>query len=334
MNGLFNSTILDVVIGLVFVYLLLAVICSTLNEWITGWLNVRSSTLKAAITQLLDGQSGKDSSGKENGDLNWFLEKFRTHPLITGLHNPNAIGDKSHPSYLSSRTFATVVMDLVTPDQPGTITFADLETGIQGLPPGDVRKALLAVIQNADHDLAKAQRNIETWYDDSMQRVGGWYKRKVQWITIGIALVLTLAANADTIRMSRVLWRNPTVRSQIVESAKNPPKPGDTTKPHPLSELDDLLGWGGDSTADSHPKEPYQVWLLRALGWILTVIAVSLGAPFWFDLLNKIVNLRSAGNKPETAQQASSPPPPKPQPVAPPPQPVPPVGAAPAAAKS
>ena len=33
-------------------------------------------------------------------------------------------------------------------------------------------------------------------------------------------------------------------------------------------------------------------------GWILTAIAASLGAPFWFDTLNKFMNVRAAGTSP------------------------------------
>lgn len=41
-----------------------------------------------------------------------------------------------------------------------------------------------------------------------------------------------------------------------------------------------------------------EVSFLRILGWIVTGIALSMGAPFWFDALNKLVNLRSSGKKP------------------------------------
>jgi|GEM_PF-2487564 len=37
----------------------------------------------------------------------------------------------------------------------------------------------------------------------------------------------------------------------------------------------------------------------KLLGLILTAIAVSMGAPFWFDMLNKIINIRSAGRAPD-----------------------------------
>ncbi len=36
----------------------------------------------------------------------------------------------------------------------------------------------------------------------------------------------------------------------------------------------------------------------KFLGFILTALAISMGAPFWFDLLKKLVNIRSAGSRP------------------------------------
>ena len=56
MNGIFGSAVLDVAVGLIFVYLLLGIICTTLNEWISGLLQTRSKMLQLAIQQLLDNQ--------------------------------------------------------------------------------------------------------------------------------------------------------------------------------------------------------------------------------------------------------------------------------------
>jgi hypothetical protein len=39
-------------------------------------------------------------------------------------------------------------------------------------------------------------------------------------------------------------------------------------------------------------------WITKFAGWVLTALAVTLGAPFWFDLLNRLVNLRSSGRRP------------------------------------
>ena len=37
---------------------------------------------------------------------------------------------------------------------------------------------------------------------------------------------------------------------------------------------------------------------LTIFGWLLTAFAVCLGAPFWFDMLNRLVNLRGTGANP------------------------------------
>ena len=54
------------------------------------------------------------------------------------------------------------------------------------------------------------------------------------------------------------------------------------------------LGWEG---VDVREMTFYELFS-KLLGYILTALAISLGAPFWFDLLKKLVNIRSAGNKP------------------------------------
>ena len=53
------------------------------------------------------------------------------------------------------------------------------------------------------------------------------------------------------------------------------------------------LGWS-DATCRTWCDRPFTT----IVGWILTAFAISLGAPFWFDLLNKIMMLRG-GKKTE-----------------------------------
>src|ERR1017187_2986274 len=174
-NGLFNSTTLDVIVGLVFVYLLLAIMCTTINEWLDGMLKTRSSNLASAIKQLLDNQP--DAKGNKD----WFLQQFYAHPLITGMLAPGKSGGKAYPSYLPARTFATAVMDIAMAGKSESVAFSDLESGIKELPAGDGR---------------------------------------TQETTVVIAVVLTVAINADTISIVRTLWKNPTQRAVLVEQAQ------------------------------------------------------------------------------------------------------------------
>jgi hypothetical protein len=241
-------------------------------------LKSRSTNLKASIQGLLDDQHLADDSK--------FLEAFYGHSLITGLTR-----DGGHPSYIPSRTFATVLIDLATHQVEGSLQFDQLQSGIKALPTGAVRTALLALVQNAAGNFDRAQGNIERWYDDAMERASGWYKRRTQVWTIGLAVAITLAVNADTLEMAKRLWTDPAVRAVAVEHAKGQ---AEKFTARDLGTASAIIGW----TTIGLPAGPVD-WLERLAGWLLTVIAISLGAPFWFDLLNRFMNLRSSGKRPE-----------------------------------
>jgi hypothetical protein len=305
--GMLNSTILDLAIGMVFVYLLLALLCTTINEWIAGLFGLRAKTLANAIEQLLDGQKTSDPTRS-------FFEEFYAHPIISGMGVPGKRATTA--SYLPSRAFATTVMDLVTAGKEGPINYSDLETGVKNLPPGDVRTALLALLQNTQSDLEQAQKNIEQWFDDTMERASGWYKRNTQVVTLFAALLLTVGTNADTLKIGRILWTSGTERTLLVQEAQkrfesgssdrtitypnknNPLKAVEQPKESELKALSALLGWSRDDLRNADTL----VWLRRILGWCLSIVAISLGAPFWFDLLSKLMNIRNAGQKPATSK--------------------------------
>jgi hypothetical protein len=314
--GLFNSTILEVVIGIVFVYLLLSILCTSANEWVAALTRRRGEMLRKGIRQLLEKQPIKDG-----GNPNEFLDAFYKHPLIASL-----IHDKRHPAYIAPRTFVAVVTDLLTKEKPGSVEFEHFEKGGEALPPGNVRTSVLALVQRSNRDLEVAQLAAEGWFNDAMDRVNGWYKRRTQLWTIIIALLLTLVANANTVNIVKKLGNDPVLRAAVVEEAKvraQKPRPtisveykdeDDPTNPtirrnegNELSQnemdlLGQMLGWHDNVFWDKGGNYwSKQIWLERVVGWLLTMLAVSLGAPFWFDILNKIMNIRFAGKSPAEA---------------------------------
>jgi hypothetical protein len=44
--------------------------------------------------------------------------------------------------------------------------------------------------------------------------------------------------------------------------------------------------------------------MVKLFGWILSGVAISMGAGFWFEALNKIINIRNAGKKPPSATES------------------------------
>jgi hypothetical protein len=327
-----NNPILEVAIGISFVYLLLALMSSTANEMIAGWLNTRAKTLEEGIARML-----------KDPDL---MAKVYQHPLIRSLGKT----DKDIPSYIPSDKFALALMDVVT--GPGKVANdeAALMAGAKAIG-GHFGEVLTAVLQDEHAGRLRAQQRIEAWFDQSMDRVSGWYKRKSQINNLILAAAITLLMNADTIKISRRLWVDPTTRAVFVEQAKartqaavpavdysdpdNPDSGGPVkVDEHPISQqeravIQDITGWNEDfgerdriskagtegtpGTAQSatdwtavYPR--WLLWLLKEhlLGWILSTLAISLGAPFWFDTLNRFMRVRNAGVTPQEAAETKA----------------------------
>ena len=311
MNGLFGSSVLEVGIGLAWVYMLLSLICTTLNEWLLSYfLRLRPKLLDRALDSLLCNQEMAD------GNLRGLFDR---HPLIA--KTTTSAGQRS-PSYLSAATFARAILDLVTPTVQGVISVTDVEAGVRELPDGDLKKTLIALMADTDGELSKLRRNIEDWFDEAMDRTTGVFKRHAQAWAIVVATLLTVLTNADTLTIGQKLWANPSLRAEAVKLAEQRaemPRPTVTVEYH---DADDPLNPSiakepQDSlTADEHsilgkligweePVTDYSVgdWLRHLPGWFLTAVAVSLGAPFWFDLLNRFMKLRNAGGVPPKGKE-------------------------------
>ncbi len=297
-----GSAIVEVAIGVVFVYLLLSLICSSLNEWIAAKRNMRAKTLEEGIRNLLNDPQGTALAG----DL-------LKHPFIKGLARP---GDM--PSYIPSRNFAIALFDMIAPADPaaGARTLKDIREKVAQLPNPAVQKTLLLLIDDAEGDLKKARQSVERWFDDAMDRVSGWYTRNTRAVILGLALAVSVALNVDTIFIARSLWYDGSMRASLVSAAGEFARQPSSTGAQPLENVKQVqaeirklpfpIGW---SLA---PKDvrgiPSTFWgvVTKIIGLLFTTVAVSLGAPFWFDILNKLVNLRAAGKQPEKAAAAKS----------------------------
>jgi hypothetical protein len=288
----FGSGIIDVAIGVFFLYLLLSLVCSSLTEGIARILALRSKNLQEGIRNFLN--------DPKDGDV---VKRIYEHPLVKGLYRKGLgdtlLGRDGKPSYIPSRTFALALFDVVAPaDKQGkSKTFAEVRDTINKLPNEDLKKMLLLNLNNANGQLNKARENLQGWFDDAMERVSGWYKRKAQLIILGVAVLVSFALNADTFTYASSLWNDTALRESVVAAAQRTTEQ-DLSKNigeirQEVTKLNLPLGW------QSFPSTPLE-WLAKALGLLFTAAALSLGAPFWFDVLNRFVRIRSAGETPST----------------------------------
>jgi hypothetical protein len=294
---MFGSQILEVVIGLTLIFLVLSIGCSGFKEVIANAFSLRSKTLVQAIRNML-----------VNGNRDLAAELLQ-HPLIARTAKP---GDK--PSYISAGAFSQALFDLLAPAggaQPRTMQ--DLRDGISKLPEDKLRRTLLGLIDSSQGTLDAARDKIERWFDDTMARVSGWYKRTAQQIIFVAGVLLCVALNADAIMIVRELWSDEALRRAVVAEAEKKVQsgnPADAGRQNASFEQVAIeirkantppIGWSltpGDFRA--RPSSLGE-WLLKVLGIALSSFAIVLGAPFWFDVLNKIINLRLSGHPPKAA---------------------------------
>lgn len=307
---MFEGPIVDVATGLIFFYVVLSLICSAVQELVASVLGLRSSNLAKGIHNLL----GEDCA-----------EEVYKHPLIKHLAKQ---GKK--PSYVRPSIFAAALLDVVgrPKDEEGTTALSSdqVRAALEKMNAKEpVRGVLLALARSGEESLDEMKEAVADWYDEAMDRVAGWYKRRVKWILLIIAAVVTVAVNADTIRIAEQLWYDGALRAAVMEAAEAyvdtaarerevESGGGAQTRDEEDEEGNGEEDEKGDSVARpdleklqsdlatfpiGYPEGFHLccVKLEMVVGWLLTIGAISLGAPFWFDLLGKVAHLRGSGTK-------------------------------------
>jgi hypothetical protein len=176
----------------------------------------------------------------------------------------------------------------------------------------DMQRTLFTLVDAAGGDMNQVRANIEGWYNSAMDRVSGWYKRRSQLVTLVLCLFIVVVANIDTIAIGNALARNKALRDVLVSGAQDFSKVGGTptagnaaqwlqTKLENVSPLGMPIGWGQLNMRWDTPGV-----VQRLVGWVVTAIAVTLGAPFWFDVLNRFIVVRSTVKPHEKSPEEAS----------------------------
>jgi hypothetical protein len=290
-----TNAVIDVGIGIILMYLLLSLLCTVINEIAANIVSLRARVLATGLKNLID-------------DPN-VLAAFQGHGLIASQT------DMAHgkPSYLPGRTVALALIDCLDPNKPVALV-SEVVTAASNLPPSNVRDAILTAATSAGTDIEKLRANMAQWFDDSMDRLSGVFKRYAQWLSMVVGLTIAVALNADTIAVANSLWHDGALRGQIASAGtavgSNPTADQLKSTMQNLSVIEaDLrpfpIGWS-DAATRSDLNWSQSTWTIaqKIVGLLVTALALSLGAPFWFDLLSQFVNLRMTGTKPEKANAA------------------------------
>lgn len=335
------TPLFETAISIIVVYFLFSNVISALTESVYALLRVRGSFLKDEISKLLRDDSRRGFKvtllsnllnrlkfwnntkfiEDVNGDAT--LKRFYNNPIIKNV-------TKNLPSYIAGNNFSKVLIDEILANRTDVDEkniFDKLKEEItkpsdEGILKGNeelrkVLKGLLNTIdttasnatQNISNQLKALEDNITKWFDDSMERATGAFKRMTYKYNFIIAFLVAISFNVDSVEIARYLWSNPASREQMLvlgEAIKNNPKVDTATqsiKKKDTNALDSAkiqydramenynklaksgipVGWTNSSFT----------WL-SFLGWLITAFAMMFGAQFWFDALMKISSIRSA----------------------------------------
>ncbi|MGC8764865.1 MAG: hypothetical protein ACP5QT_03170 [Brevinematia bacterium] len=286
---MFGSAIIDVIIGIIFIYSLISLFCTALNETIARFFSLRAGTLKNWLTNFFN-----------NSEM---VKRFYSHPLVRNL------AGKSLPSYIPPEIFAKVVLSFVLPE-----SYAKTRNGFKGLVekanlPDGLKNLLLAFIVDTTDSVGNVKVKLEEFFNNAMERVSGWYKRYVQTIILIISFAVCITLNIDTINIIRELNTNSNLRSALsgyaaeyvaeentgISLSEVREELKKTPMPFGWKNLADEMQW--ISEEKNFVAAQIVFWIEKILGLIISSFAVSLGAPFWFDTLSSIIRL--TGRVPE-----------------------------------
>lgn len=383
---MFGSVVLDVTIGLVFIYLLYSLLATIINEIIATNIGMRARFLRKGIERMLNDEyieKYKDALTfldkvrmffrnarrsirgffmlETNDFKKSFAAKFYDHPAIYYMAENKW---HSKPSYMDAQNFSDVLLNILSKNvgNPANNMLVirkalqenNFELNGKHLQlDTETRDELLSKLAIADFDFVKFKASLETWFEQTMERASGWYKRKVQLMLFVIGFFIAAAFNVNTFKIVDVLSKDKDARTQLVNLAMATSKTDsiqniiaitkDTTELTNDSilrqayktlltdqaEVANILGAGwnfnimrkkvkdanGNVTLQRYntwDKIKYITWrsfnpIKNFWGFLVTAIALSLGAPFWFDLLNKLKAIKGAGVKPATEQTPAAP---------------------------
>ncbi len=228
----------DVAAGLVFVYLFMSMVATIGREALEAFLRTRASHLEKGLTELLcqrvqGGPKAQAKAQANAGRINYtMLQNFYDHPLIMSLYRGTykippkrkPFSDLSLPSYIPSGHFAYAVLDLLAEaggqTSAGNLDLNDVVAGANSIDNKKLGKMAQFAVNNAQGDLDKARAFIESWFNATMDRVSGTYRRETQTILFWISLVFCIILNVNTVVIADNLWRSPSLRKTLEAQAE------------------------------------------------------------------------------------------------------------------
>ena len=316
-----NSTVLDITISLIFVYITLSLICMTITEAVTRVFSSREKIFEKTIGNVLKNFTGADDA------INLFMERLQLYYGAeykdTGWRNKKNLKIKSFGN-IPTKTIAAVMLDVINHYNKGSKTETTTLARLVGNLSIPAKKGKSNLEEMKNNMVSK----VEDWTAPLMDKIAETYKKNAERYAMIVAIIVVSFNNADTISMTAKIKQDTFNRAVLTKPAEELASKLLSTKNinnteeiiiqnlgliqvsglpfGPESWRDEINKFKSDNKeSDTKTKEsPVQtiqkkekpnfiLWLVSKIsGLIATIALVSLGAPFWLNALKKIVEYK------------------------------------------
>lgn len=266
---MFDSSIIGIIVGMVFFYLMLGLVCSVFGEAIAAALAWRAGNMYKGL---------KDIFFDPHGDV--LVDKLYEHPLIQSARRPRwwdgvaKLGSKGagKPNEISLTQFKIA-----------------LEDTVRDLPSSDPRtRKVVETILSDDQ-----QKSTEVWKAIESQLTAR-YEAKMLWLIVFLSIAIAAAANADSLMLFNALRTDKAIQAGVASAIAKMNAddiPASIEKMNQELRVLELFGWTKDpKDRRSIPATPVD-WLTKVVGLLLTTVVVARTAPYAFDFFRYAVKL-------------------------------------------
>ena len=305
---------IDVLIGLVTVLLVSSMCVTVLTQAATSILNSRGRALKQGIMdllQLIHPGFAADVTDK-------IATAVLTHPLIRE-------GEKTLGTVVHREELTKILLELATADTPQSLAVTakkDLRDALaqNGIDDPeqrikDIRVAALelekshpALANDVRHSMAILSvassdfvAKVHGWFDQTIDRTSARFTTNARWWTLLNAVLVALFLQIDTMMILNRLTVDDGLRTAMVEQAKSITAVDDKVAAQKTTELVSRNGlvWIPQSIGEWRRHWDWN----RLPGILISMLLLNLGAPFWFNSLKNLLQLRSMIAQKDDAQR-------------------------------
>lgn len=326
------NLLLESILALTFLYILLSLLVSFFSESIASLLRRREKTLKSSIDKLLNDDLNKNYGVllyEHPLIFNLRRSEKRFPSYVSSEIFAKTLIEIIKDEVEIPKLKRTTSGEFMEEKPEFKSEFDAFQAGVNSMYRSDLKRQLESFLAESNGNIDLLKRSIEKWFNEYQSRVSEWYQKKTKTQIFIVSALTVIILNFDSIHVFKQVQSDEKLRATLVVAAESMAEResikdfsernlenSKVDRTSFISVLDSLetykkhfynsdlpLGWFCTETDIDDPaflkcaimnvaNGNQGFGISTFIGWLLSTIALSFGAPFWFDVIKKIVNIK------------------------------------------